>query len=104
MTQTISAQDARNNFAEVLNTAVYGRTNVVITRFNKPKAVLIDFAEYERLVNPRLRYTKDEWNEGFVVFDKIRTRNKVLSQDKIMKKIDETVAATRKERRVAGGS
>lgn len=104
MTQTISAQDARNNFAEILNTAIYGKTNVVITRFNKPKAVLIDFVEYERLMNPRLRYTKADWNEGFVTFDKVRARNQALSQAEIMKKIDATVVATRKEKRVAGGS
>jgi len=104
MTQTISAQNARNNFAEMLNTAIYGKTNVVITRFNKPKAVLIDFAEYERLMNPRLKYTKEEWDKGFMVFDKIRANSKTLPQDEIMQTVDKIVTATRKEKRVAGGS
>ncbi|MBI4990532.1 type II toxin-antitoxin system Phd/YefM family antitoxin, partial [Candidatus Gottesmanbacteria bacterium] len=56
MTQTVSAQDVRNKFAEVLNTAVYGSTNVIITRFNKPQAVIMNYKEYERLMNPRLRF------------------------------------------------
>lgn len=100
MTQTVTAQDARNKFAEMLNTAVYGKKNIVITRFNRPQAVLIDYEEYERLINPRSRFTNEEWEKGFQVFDQIRARNKGVSPKKIEKGVQKAVEAVRREKRV----
>lgn len=100
MIRTVSAQDVRNKFAEILNTAVYGKKNVVITRFNKPQAVLMDYKEYERLMNPRSRFTDEEWKKGFEVFDQIRAKNKGISPKEIEKGVAKAVKAVRRERRV----
>jgi len=100
MTQTIAAQDARNKFAEVLNTAIYGSTNVIVTRFNKPQAVIISYREYERLMNPRSRFTPDEWDKGFKVFDRIRAKNKSIASSQIEKGIRQAVKAVRRDKRV----
>lgn len=100
MIQTVSAQDVRNKFAEVLNTAVYGSTNVVITRFNKPQAVIMNYKEYERLMNPRLRFTTEEWENGFKVFDRIRAKNKNIPPKEIEKGIEQAVKAVRSRKRV----
>lgn len=100
MTQTVTAQDARNNFAEVLNTAIYGMKSVVITRFNKPQAVLMNFKEYERLVNPRARFTPEEWEKGFTVFDRIRVKNKNIPSQDIEKGVKQAIAAVRRKERV----
>lgn len=96
MTQTVSAQDARNKFAEVLNTAIYGLTSVIITRFNKPQAVIINYKEYERLMNPHLRFGKEEWEKGFKVFDRVRERNKKVSSRKIEKGVATAVTEVRR--------
>lgn len=100
MTQTVSAQDVRNKFAEVLNTAVYGSTNIVITRFNKPQAVIMSYKEYERLMNPRLRFTAKEWEKGFKVFDRIRAKNKNVPLKEIEKGVEEAIAEVRRRKRV----
>ena len=104
MTQTVSAQDARNKFAEILNTAVYGKTKVVITRFNKPQAVLIDYKEYEFLTNPTKRFTDKEWDKGFKVFDKIRTRTKAVPAKEVERIVGGAVKAVRREKRAKSGS
>ena len=101
MTQTVSAQDARNKFAEILNTAVYGKKNVIITRFDKPQAVLMDYKEYERLMNPAKRFTQEEWEEGFEVFDEIRANNKNVPAKEIEGEVDKTVVEVRSAKRVA---
>lgn len=100
MTLKITAQDARNKFAEILNTAVFGKKDVIITRFDKPQAVLIDYEEYQRLVNPRTRFSDEEWKNGFKIFDKIRAKAKKVSPQKIEETVDEAVEEIRKEKRV----
>ena len=100
MTQSVTAQDARNKFADILNTAVYGLTNVIITRFNKPQAVIMSYKEYERLANPSSRFTPKEWNKGFKVFDRIRAKNKSIPPYKIEKGVNQAVKAVRRGKRV----
>lgn len=100
MTQIVSAQDMRNKFAEVLNTAIYGSTNVIITRFNKPQAVIVSYKEYERLMNPRSRLTSDEWEKGFVVFDQVRAKNKGISPGRIEKGVKQAIEAVRSKKGV----
>lgn len=104
MTQTVTAQDARNKFSEMLNTAVYGKTKIVITRFNKPQAVLIDYKEYEQLMNPKSRFSDKEWEEGFKVFDQIRTKTKDIPFKRIQTVVDKAVEDVRSKKRVQSGS
>lgn len=103
MTQTVSAQDARNKFSEILNIAVYGKTKVVITRFNKPQAVLIDYKEYEQLMNPKSRFSDEEWENGFKVFDQIRAKTINIPFQKIKKGVDKAVKEIRSKKRVQSG-
>ena len=99
MTQTVTAQDARNNFADILNTAIYSFTNVIITRFDKPQAVMMSYKEYERLINPRSRFTLKEWNKGFRVFDRIRAKNKRIPFQKIEKGVEKATVIARRNAR-----
>lgn len=100
MTQTVTAQDARNKFAGILNMAAYGQNNIVITHFNQPKAVVMGYQEYQRLINPQFRFTTQEWNKGFTVFDQIRAKNKTIPPQQITQGIAQAVAAVRKLKRV----
>lgn len=99
MNLQVRAQDARNNFADMLNRAVYGQKPVVITRFNKPAAVLMDYVAYERLMNPSLRFTGNEWEKGFAVFDQIRAKTKGLSPASITSVVNQAVADVRRKNR-----
>ncbi len=103
MIQTVSAQDARNKFAEMLNTAVYGKTNVIITRFNKPQAVLIDYKEYEFLTDPRKRMNKEEWEKGFQVIDRIQAKTKNIPAREVERIVNQAVKDVRREKRAKSG-
>ena len=104
MTQTVSAHDARNKFSEMLNTAVYGKTKVIITRFNKPQAVLMDYKEYEFLTDPSKRFTSKEWEKGFKVFDRIAARTKDIPAKEVERIVDEAVKAVRDEKHAKSGN
>lgn len=99
MTQTVSAQDARNKFAEILNTAVYGKTNIVITRFNKPQAVLMEYKHYEFLTDPSKRFTKKEWGKEFKVLDRIRNKIPKIDPKVLEREIERAVQEVRAEKR-----
>jgi len=103
MTQTVSAQDARNKFSEILNTAVYGKTKVIITRFNKPQAVLIDYKEYEFLTDPTKRFTNEEWKKGFKIFDRNRARTKGIPAKEVERIVNEAVKAVRRTKHAKSG-
>lgn len=45
--RTITAKDARRNFADVLNEVHFGRKRILITRSRKPLVVLISVKDYE---------------------------------------------------------
>lgn len=97
MTQLISAKDLRNNFAEILNMVVYGNTNVVITRFSKPQAVLVDYKEYQRLLNPKSKFAEKEWRDLFKPIDEIRKNLPKFSAKKVEKDVSEAIKYARKK-------
>lgn len=99
MTIQITAQDARNKFSEMINTAVYGKKNVIITRFDKPQAVLLDYQEYKRLMNPKTRFSQNEWQKGFAAIDAIRAKAKNVSTQQITQIADDVVKESREEKR-----
>lgn len=98
--QTISLKDIRSQLSELIAKVAYGRQNVVITRFGKPVATLINFEDYERMMNPRKRFSEKEWEKGFLLFDKVRKNTKKYSQKKVVKAINEAVAEVRAEKHV----
>jgi antitoxin Phd len=49
---TVTATEAKNGFGPLLEQAIQGRS-VVITKHDRPKAVLLSVAEYEALVSRR---------------------------------------------------
>lgn len=99
MTIQLPAKEVRKNFSAMLNTAAFGKKNIVVTRFNKPTAVLMDYEQYERLMDPSTRFTDKEWRKGFEVFNEVREKNKDLSTSEIEKTVNNTIKDVRKERR-----
>lgn len=47
-TAAISAKEARKRFAEIVNRVVYGKEQIVITRYDRPEAVLIPFEIHQK--------------------------------------------------------
>lgn len=49
MTKIISAGDFRDQISEMLSLASYGGTDVVVTRFDRPEVVVIDYQKYQQI-------------------------------------------------------
>ncbi len=58
MAKTLSAAQARNNFADVIGQAHFGDETVIIERLGKPFAVVIGFKAYQKLLKAQARRQK----------------------------------------------
>lgn len=96
MLQVISLKDIRDQLSEYINQVAYGRSQVVVTRFGKPKAAIISYDDYERVMNPRARFSQKEWDEGFAVFNKIQKRVKRIDSKEIEKAVSKATSEVRK--------
>lgn len=96
----ISAKDLRERLSEMLNLAAFGRKDIVINRHNKPQAVLIDYDTYEWFMNPRLKFTDEQWEEGFEIIDQIRAKAKPMTKKEFAEfeeLVDQVVHEVRRE-------
>ncbi len=53
MTKAVTAKAARDNFSQMLNLVDYGQTEVVVTRFDRPAVVLVDYEKFQEITNSR---------------------------------------------------
>jgi prevent-host-death family protein len=103
MLQTpISVDEFRNNLSEYIGRVAYGRDSIIIKKYNKNAAILLNIDEYERLADPRKRFSKGEWDSMFKRLDKIRDRISIEDQDKLEADIDRAVREVRAEKRQHG--
>ena len=100
ISQTLPLKDVREQLSDLVSRVAYGDQKVVITKFGKPVAALVNFDDYERLINPAKRYTKEEWDKGFVLMDKARISTKKYPQKDVEKAINQAVSEVRKAKRV----
>lgn len=100
MTQVITLKNARTQLSELIGKVAFGSQNVVITRFGKPVVTMVNYEEYEKLMNPRLRFSENKWENGFKVFDQIRAKNKGRSFEEIEKGIEQAKLQVREEKSV----
>lgn len=83
---TINARKARNNFSDLLDMA-QKKSRIVLTRFNKPIAVLTDFNEF----NPKDYMSAEKWSQGFRVMDKLRKKSKKTSEQEAIELVEEVL-------------
>lgn len=100
MSQAIPLKEVREQLSDLVSKVAYGDQKVVITKFGKPIAALVGFADYEKIMNPAKRYTKSDWEKGFVLMDKTRTNTKKYPQKEVEQAIDQAVSEVRKAKRV----
>ena len=100
MSQTLPLKDVRDQLSDLVSRVAYGDQKVVITKFGKPVAALVTFEDYEKIMNPAKRYTKEEWNKGFSLMDKARANTKKYPQKEVKEAIDKAVNGIRQSKRV----
>jgi prevent-host-death family protein len=93
----VTANEIRSKFSEMINTVVFDNNTVIITRFGKPHAVLLGYQEYERLMNPKTRFSQNEWDNGFSAIDTIRAKAKNVQTQQIAQNVATAVREVRKK-------
>jgi len=87
MARHVSAQEARNRFADIVGSVRYGGEEVIIERSSRPMAALIPVDTYERLVAER--------RSLFEVLDQIRSNLPDVAPEEIVKDIANAIDALR---------
>ena len=100
MNKTVTLKDVRNELSELVAKVAYGDQKVVITRFGKPLVALVNYKDYEKLMNPASRYTDLEWQKGFDFITRARKDSKKISDKEAQKIIKREIAIVRRSNNV----
>lgn len=95
MSQTVTLKEVREQLSELVARVAYGDQKVVITKFGKPLAAIVNFDDYEKLMNPASRFTDEEWEKGFEFITKAREASKDVSDEEADKIIEREISAVR---------
>lgn len=95
MSQTVTLKEVREQLSELVARVAYGDQKVVITKFGKPLAAIVNFDDYEKLMNPASRFTDEEWEKGFEFITKAREASKDVSDEEADKIIETEISAVR---------
>lgn len=104
MNQTVTLKEVREQLSELVARVAYGDQKVVITKFGKPLAAIVNFEDYEKLMNPSSRFTDEEWEKGFEFIAKIQDTPKKLSDEEADKLIEREIKAVREAKHAKSGS
>lgn len=94
-TNLVSIDELRTNLSEFIGRVMYGGNRVIIKKYNRKAAILLSVEEYEKLLDPTKRFTKEEWEKKFSNFDRIRERIPKQDQKALEKEIKEAVREVR---------
>lgn len=95
MNQTVTLKEVREQLSELVARVAYGDQKVVITKFGKPMVAIVNYGDYEKLMNPASRFTNEEWKKGFEVITKIQNTPKDVSDEEADKIIEREISAVR---------
>lgn len=95
----VSVDEFRTNLAELIGRVMYGKDQIIIKKYNRDAAVLINVEDYEKLLDPTKRLSSARWKDKFKIIDKIRASMPEIDPNVLEKEIDRTVKEVRAEKR-----
>lgn len=57
---SVSVSEFRSKFAKFLDRVIYGKEKIIIKKYNRNVAILISLDEYEKIIDPTKRFSKEE--------------------------------------------
>ena len=89
----------RKNLSDVVGQVIYGNQIIHVRKHNRMGIVVMSEEEFENLKDPRKRFsTKADWEELFILTDKIRNRMSSKDNIKLEKVVREELKAVRAKR------
>lgn len=96
MKTIVSLDEFRKNLSDLVAKVMYGNQTLVIQKHNKAGVVVISEEEYERLKDPRKRFSSPEnWDKLFVLADEIRDRMSTTDKKDLEKVVNEEIKLVR---------
>lgn len=92
--RTMTAQQARANFGDLLGSVYYGKEVVTVEKQGKPVAVVISPEQYQELEQQRQQQLDRFWQ----TVDGIRERNQDKDPDEVLADVTAVVEEVRQER------
>lgn len=100
--QTVSIDELRSNLADIVNRVTYAKDRVVVKKHNRNVAMIISLDEYEKIMDPTKRLSRDEWNKHAKKLDNIRSKIPSYDPGELDRVIDEEIKAYRAAKRADG--
>lgn len=101
-TNTVSIDELRSNLADIVNRVTYAKERIVVKKHNRDVAMIISLDEYEKIIDPIKRSSKNEWKKHAARLDRIRSKIPAYDPDELDRLIDEEIEAYRAEKRAKG--
>lgn len=99
-TNSVSIDELRSNLADIINRVTYAKDKIVIKKYNRDVVMIISLDEYEKLLDPRKRFTSyKDWDKLFALTDKVRSRMSTKEQEELERIIDEEVKVVRGQKK-----
>lgn len=99
-TNSVSIDELRSNLADIINRVTYAKDKIVIKKHNRDVVMIISLDEYEKLLDPRKRFTSyKDWDKLFALTDKVRSRMSAKEQEELERIIDEEVKVVRGQKK-----
>lgn len=92
--RTMTAQQARAKFGDLLGSVYYGKEAVIVEKKGKPVAVVISPEEYEQLERERQAKLDRFWQTA----ERIAERNEDKDPDEVLADVTKVVEEVRQER------
>lgn len=95
----VSVDEFRTNLANFIGRVMYGNDRVVIKKYNKEAAVLLSASEYERLLDPTKRLSKDEWDKTVLELENLTKSVPSVKPEILEREISKAIKEVRAEKR-----
>lgn len=92
---SVSVDELRSNLAELIGRVMYGSSRVMIKKYNRDAAVLLSVDDYEKLLDPTKRLSKNQWDEAVEKLEAIRANIPEVSPVVIEEEIKQAVKNVR---------
>jgi prevent-host-death family protein len=93
MMQTIKASEARQNWGQLLNTVLRGKTRVLVEKSGIPVAAIVSADDLERLTQ-----LEEQEQAALALIERVQARNAGQDSDEVLADVTAEVESVRQER------
>ena len=98
-TLQVSIDELRTNLADLINRVMYGGDQVVVKKYKRDAAIIINKGEYEKLKDPTKRLSRTQWRNTFKSIERIQTKIPAFAETDLDRAIQESIREVRAQKK-----